>query len=106
LSARENVEILKNGTYWVSSDQRGVQRVPRDVIKPGLFSGPLNAIGRRLGFHKLHNDVLEAPLRFEAACEPRVYAAFLWYIWPAAGSVDTEIGCLRKPEASDAEAQV
>jgi hypothetical protein len=26
--------------------------------------------------------------------------------WPAAGSVDTEIGCLRKPEASDAEAQV
>jgi hypothetical protein len=26
--------------------------------------------------------------------------------WPAAGSVDTEIGCFRKPEASDAEAQV
>jgi hypothetical protein len=27
-------------------------------------------------------------------------------IWPAAGSVDTEIGCFREPEASDAEAQV
>jgi hypothetical protein len=26
--------------------------------------------------------------------------------WPAAGSVDTEIGCFRKREASDAEAQV
>jgi hypothetical protein len=26
--------------------------------------------------------------------------------WPAAGSVDTEIGCFREPEASDAEAQV
>ena len=27
-------------------------------------------------------------------------------IWPAAGFVDTEIGCFREPEASDAEAQV
>jgi hypothetical protein len=27
-------------------------------------------------------------------------------IWPAAGSVDTEIGCFREPEASDAEAKV
>jgi hypothetical protein len=26
--------------------------------------------------------------------------------WPAAGSVDTEIGCFREPEANDAEAQV
>ena len=28
------------------------------------------------------------------------------YVWPAAGSVDTEIGCFGKPEASDAAAQV
>jgi hypothetical protein len=27
-------------------------------------------------------------------------------VWPAAGFVDTEIGCFREPEASDAEAQV
>jgi hypothetical protein len=27
-------------------------------------------------------------------------------IWPAAGSVDTEIGCFRRPEARDAEAKV
>ena len=27
-------------------------------------------------------------------------------VWPAAGSMDTEIGCFREPEASDAEAQV
>jgi hypothetical protein len=26
--------------------------------------------------------------------------------WPAAGSLDTEIGCFRKPEARDAEAKV
>jgi putative transposase len=39
--------------------------------------------------------------------------AYLWRavdaegeVWPAAGSVDTEIGCFREPEASDAEAQV
>jgi hypothetical protein len=27
-------------------------------------------------------------------------------MWPTAGSVDTEIGCFGRPEASDAEAQV
>ena len=33
-----------------------------------------------------------------------VFTGFAY--WPAAGSVDTEIGCFREPEASDAEAQV
>ena len=47
-----------------------------------------------------------AAVTFDELAELWAAGATLSEIWPAAGSMDTEIGCFREPEASDAEAQV
>ena len=75
------------------------------------------AIGCAVLYHPLHTDSLAIAERTKhraiAALKDRLVAAERQLErrkdgdpWPAAGFVDTEIGCFREPEASDAEAQV